>query len=82
MIIIILYCTGLREYLSKDEISRLIKLGAEYKKVDRGGLVTFHGPGQLVAYPIINLRQFKPSVKWYVCRIEQTIIRMCKELGN
>lgn len=55
--------------------------GAEFYKSNRGGLITFHGPGQLVVYPIINLKNFTPSIKWYVCHIEKTIIRLCKQLG-
>ncbi|KAK2582975.1 hypothetical protein KPH14_009027 [Odynerus spinipes] len=75
------YTIGIRnKYTEEDEI-KLRNLGAEFYKTDRGGLITFHGPGQLVAYPILNLKQFKPSIKWYVCQIEQMIIRLCAEFG-
>lgn len=76
------YTIGIRskKYTEEDE-KKLKNLGAEFYKTDRGGLITFHGPGQLVAYPILNLKQFKPSVKWYISQIEQMIIRLCAEFG-
>ena len=50
---------------------------------DRGGLITFHGPGQLVVYPIIHLRSFPSanSVRSYVYQLEQSIINTCQKLG-
>lgn len=73
---------GIRDETPNEEITRLKQLGAEFKKTNRGGLITFHGPGQLVAYPIINLKHFKTSVKWYVNSLEETVINLCSELGK
>jgi lipoate-protein ligase B len=43
-------------------------------EVDRGGDITFHGPGQLVGYPIFNLQNFKMDIHWYLRTLEQIII--------
>lgn len=50
-------------------------------KVDRGGQVTYHGPGQLVAYVLVDLRRKKLSVHALVRHLEQTVIRVLSELG-
>ncbi|XP_050059805.1 putative lipoyltransferase 2, mitochondrial [Aphis gossypii] len=74
------YTVGIRQ---KDYNSiledNLIKLGAEFKRTNRGGLITFHGPGQLIAYPILNLKKFNPSIRWYVANLETTIKNLCNE---
>lgn len=66
---------------SELEESKLKALGAEFFRTNRGGLITFHGPGQLVAYPIIDLCNYNKSMKWYVCKLEETIIQLCDSMG-
>ena len=74
-----IYTIGIRrkEY-DDNEVKRLLSLNAQVEFTDRGGLITFHGPGQLVMYPILNLKHFKPSLKWYVSQLESVIIDLCK----
>lgn len=52
----------------------LARRGVELFEVERGGDVTFHGPGQLVGYPILNLRQHRQDLHWYLRQIEATLI--------
>ena len=47
----------------------------------RGGQVTYHGPGQLVGYPIVGLRAFRPDVRWYLDLLEGVIIGALADLG-
>ena len=51
----------------------------EVYNIKRGGDVTFHGPGQLVGYPILDLRNYKKSVSWYMRTLEELTIRVLKE---
>jgi len=48
--------------------------GVETYEVERGGDVTFHGPGQLVGYPIIDLRGYRQDLHWYLRRVEDALI--------
>ena len=50
-------------------------------RANRGGKVTYHGPGQLIAYPIINLRELNLGPQKYIFKIEETIIRTLNEFG-
>ncbi|KAI8854649.1 hypothetical protein BC829DRAFT_379354 [Chytridium lagenaria] len=62
-----------------EEGERLKRLtGADFDEVMRGGQITFHGPGQLVAYPILNLKDRKLGAREYVSMIEKSIIRVCE----
>jgi lipoyl(octanoyl) transferase len=58
----------------------LTRMGAELHFVDRGGSFTFHGPGQLVGYPIVHLGR-EPDVIDYLRMTEEVIIRACADLG-
>ena len=55
--------------------------GVELFDVERGGDVTFHGPGQLVGYPIFDLKQHKKDLHWYLRQVEEALIRALAQLG-
>src|SRR5690242_4113849 len=59
----------------------LDQLGVEVVQSDRGGDVTFHGPGQIVAYPIVRLNDHKLSVGAYVRKLMDVVIAALSELG-
>jgi lipoyl(octanoyl) transferase len=61
--------------------AELAKIGAEKFEIERGGDVTFHGPGQLVGYPLLNLSHFKEDLGWFLRSLEETIILTLKEYG-
>jgi len=54
---------------------------ADVVRTDRGGQVTYHGPGQLVGYPIINLNFHKKSISWFMRSLEQIILNMLLEFN-
>lgn len=56
-------------------------VGAEFFKTSRGGDITYHGPGQLVGYPIFDLEQFDMGIAKYIWSIEEAIIDTIDELG-
>ena len=64
---------GRQEHLLLAE-EALAELGAAVHRVDRGGDVTFHGPGQLVGYPILDLRRWRQGPLWYVRSLETMLI--------
>lgn len=60
---------------------QLEKLGAEFVKIDRGGDITYHGPGQIVCYPILNLEDFHLHLRDYIYLIEEAVINTCAHYG-
>jgi len=60
---------------------RLEALGATFHRIGRGGDVTFHGPGQLVGYPLFDLDRFFTDLGRYLRTLEEVIIRTCAEYG-
>jgi lipoyl(octanoyl) transferase len=65
--------------LASEEVLR--RAGIEFHPTDRGGDITYHGPGQIVGYPIFDLREWKRDVVVYVRAIEQVIIEVLGEFG-
>jgi lipoate-protein ligase B len=68
-----------RNLIASDE--QLAKLGIEVVQSDRGGDITFHGPGQIVAYPIIRLNDHHLSVGAYVHGLERAVVRTLQDFG-
>lgn len=61
--------------------SELARMGIEVHRSSRGGDVTYHGPGQVVGYPIIKLRDGEKDIRRYVWNLEEVLIRTCAEYG-
>ena len=61
--------------------AELERRGIEVFEIERGGDVTFHGPGQLVGYPILDLRGLRPDLHWYLRRLEDVLIDAVDRLG-
>jgi len=59
----------------------LISRGAQVFETDRGGDVTYHGPGQLVGYPIFDLTQHRRDLSWYMRSLEEVFIGVARDFG-
>ena len=59
----------------------LVQRGVSFYHINRGGDITYHGPGQLVCYPILNLEEFHLGLKEYVHLLEEAVIRVCASYG-
>jgi lipoyl(octanoyl) transferase len=70
---------GLGELLVSEDF--LLQRGVTLRVTDRGGKLTFHGPGQLVAYPVLDLSRGRRDVRRYVCDLEETLIRTAEDFG-
>ena len=64
--------------MSEEQLQRI---GATYYHIDRGGDVTYHGPGQLVCYPILNLEDYGLGLKSYIHSLEEAVINVCGSYG-
>jgi lipoyl(octanoyl) transferase len=71
---------GSREHLLASE-RVLQQKGVQFHATNRGGDITYHGPGQVVAYPVINLGAIRRDVVWYVRMLEEVMIRTCADFG-
>jgi lipoyl(octanoyl) transferase len=59
----------------------LRQMGVSFFETNRGGDITYHGPGQLVGYPILNLNEIRRDVAWYVRSLEEAMIRATADFG-
>lgn len=75
------YTAGLRGGLTSEEATRLRALGADVRAIGRGGLATFHGPGQLLCHPVLDLRPLGLRLRAHVAALEACAVRLCELQG-
>jgi lipoyl(octanoyl) transferase len=61
--------------------AQLAEKGIDFYKINRGGDITYHGPGQIVGYPIFDLEQFRPDIHEYLRKMEESCIQTLAEYG-
>ncbi|KAM6342041.1 octanoyl-[acyl-carrier-protein]:protein N-octanoyltransferase LIPT2, mitochondrial [Podargus strigoides] len=76
-----LYAWGLRGAPPAEEAARLRARGAGLLAARRGGRITFHGPGQLLAFPVLDLRRRRLPLRGYVAALEALVLGLCRRLG-
>ncbi|KAI0793317.1 chloroplast lipoate protein ligase [Abortiporus biennis] len=73
------YTTGRRQLADSEELQaeeeRLTRIGADFVTTQRGGQITYHGPGQIVGYPLLDLGRTSPpmGIRDYICRMQKTL---------
>ena len=72
--------SGSKENLLINE-QMLAQRGIEFYRINRGGDITFHGPGQIVGYPILDLEQLNLGIKAYIECLEESVIRVLEKCG-
>src|SRR5690606_31309506 len=72
--------SGKLDHLLLDE-EGLQSIDATYHKINRGGDITYHGPGQIVGYPILDLDNFFTDIHLYLRNLEEAIIRVLQDYG-
>lgn len=71
---------GKREHLRAGE-RLLAQMNVTFHATDRGGDITYHGPGQIIGYPILDLAQHRRDVRWYVNQLEEVMLRASADFG-
>jgi lipoyl(octanoyl) transferase len=71
---------GKREHLRAGD-RLLAQMSVEFHPSDRGGDITYHGPGQIVGYPILDLARHRRDVRWYVAQLEEVMLRTSADFG-